>query len=444
MNRFLDLIGYHRYGEYLFKGIFGIGISRLTNRFLVFLLGVVLARLLGPEQYSAYVFAISTISLLSIPVVAGLPILIVKEIARNHVLEKWGVIKGLLIVSNLYVLVASAIIIGISVLWMITRGQQVSPDVVLNLKWAVWLIPLLAFTSVRSATIRGFRRVVAAELPELLKPVGILLLISIAIQVGVTITTLVVLQMYLLTIAVCVLTGWVIQSRVTPISIFKSRPIYEFRSWVIAAPLFLFSALNMAQSQISVIVLGSLGPVDSPGLYRIADQGAVLVIFGLGVVNARLGPIISRLFHSGKMEELQKVVTIGARVMFLAAALVTVVFFLFGQPLISTVFGQQYLAAYPVLLILCMGQLVNAACGPAALVLNMTGLERTSVKALGVALAVNVVLNVFLVPFYGEIGAAIASSVSLALWNIMLIVAVRKKTGIGTSAFEVRSFDVKQ
>lgn len=444
MNRFFDSVGFRRYVKYLFNGIFGIGMSRLANRILVFLLGVVLARLLGPEQYSAYVFAISTISLLSIPVVAGVPTLIVKEVARNHVLEKWGAIKALLIVSNLYVFIASAIIIAITTLWMVYGGQEASPEFVSNLQWAVWLIPLLAFTSVRSATIRGFRRVVAAELPELLKPVSLLLLISIAIQLGVAITTLVVIQMYLLAIAVCVLIGWVIQSRVTPTSIFQSRPIYDFHSWVVAAPLFLFSALNMAQSQVSIIVLGSLGPTDSPGLYRIADQGAVLVMFGLGVVNAKLGPNISRLFHSGQMEELQRVVTIGARVMFAVAAFVTLVFLLFGRPLISSVFGAQYLAAYPVLLILCVGQLVNTACGSAALVLNMTGLESTSVKALGVALALNVLLNLVLVPLYGQIGAAVASSISLGLWNLVLVVAVRKKTGIATSAFAKSGLNLKR
>jgi O-antigen/teichoic acid export membrane protein len=55
----------------------------------------ILGRLLRPEQYGLYLFALSTITLLALPVQVGLPQLLVREIAKNQLAEKWGLIRGI-------------------------------------------------------------------------------------------------------------------------------------------------------------------------------------------------------------------------------------------------------------------------------------------------------------------------------------------------------------
>lgn len=61
--------------------VFGLGFSLLT--------AVVLARVLGPEQYGIYSYVLAIVSILAIPAMFGLPSLIVRETAKAEVKQEW-------------------------------------------------------------------------------------------------------------------------------------------------------------------------------------------------------------------------------------------------------------------------------------------------------------------------------------------------------------------
>lgn len=79
-----------------------------------------------------------------------------------------------------------------------------------------------------------------------------------------------------------------------------------------------------------------------------------------------------------------------------------------------------------------MGQAVNAFCGSIGVYLNMTGKQQVFQVVLLSALGVNVVLNYFLIPKFGMTGAAIATSVSMILWNAAAVLYVYQKDGVKT------------
>ncbi len=62
----------------------------------------------------------------------------------------------------------------------------------------------------------------------------------------------------------------------------------------------------------------------------------------------------------------------------------------------------------------------------------MTGNEKRSLKALLATLLINVLLLFILVPIYQAIGAALAVSMSLVLWNIWMSIDVYKITKLKT------------
>ena len=53
----------------------------------------------------------------------------------------------------------------------------------------------------------------------------------------------------------------------------------------------------------------------------------------------------------------------------------------------------------------------------------------------GVAAAINLILNVLLIPLFDSLGAAIATTISLVLWNIALSILVMKYIGVRYSIF---------
>jgi O-antigen/teichoic acid export membrane protein len=110
----------------------------------------------------------------------------------------------------------------------------------------------------------------------------------------------------------------------------------------------------------------------------------------------------------------------------LAAA---VVLLILGMPLLW-LFGPQFVSGYPVMLILVVGFLFRSSMGPAEFLLNMLGQQKLCASVLVATAVLNIVLNLAMVPAFGLIGAAIATSVSLVAGALMGCLAVSRTLGI--------------
>jgi len=98
--------------------------------------------------------------------------------------------------------------------------------------------------------------------------------------------------------------------------------------------------------------------------------------------------------------------------------------------LFLSAFGNDFYEGRVPLMILGIGQFVNAFTGSVGFLLSMTGHERTLVGCSIVGLLVNLFLGILLVPSMNAIGAAIATAVSLIISNTLLSILVFKKLKI--------------
>ncbi|MDJ0930505.1 polysaccharide biosynthesis C-terminal domain-containing protein [Breoghania sp.] len=88
-----------------------------------------------------------------------------------------------------------------------------------------------------------------------------------------------------------------------------------------------------------------------------------------------------------------------------------------------------------------LGVLARAAVGPVDALLTMAGEQKRCAVAYAIAFAVNVTLNLSLIPFYGLIGAAFATSLSMCFEAVNLFWVARTRfhinsfiwTGSGTN-----------
>jgi O-antigen/teichoic acid export membrane protein len=67
----------------------------------------------------------------------------------------------------------------------------------------------------------------------------------------------------------------------------------------------------------------------------------------------------------------------------------------------------------------------------------MTGHERSAVLIFAGGLAVSLILNLLLIPSWGAVGAAVASSAGTATWNVAMLAYVRLRVGIDASALAI-------
>jgi O-antigen/teichoic acid export membrane protein len=88
-------------------------------------------------------------------------------------------------------------------------------------------------------------------------------------------------------------------------------------------------------------------------------------------------------------------------------------------------------------MILVAAQLVNAMSGPVALLLAQCGHEKLVAKVMLIAVAIAALLDFGLIPTWGNLGAAIATSVSIAFWNVSMLVLARRRLGIDASGLSL-------
>jgi len=403
-----------------------------------FLSTVLLARILGAERYGIYAYALSLVTLLALPAHAGLPNLILRETARGMTLERYDLVKGAWQWAGRVVAILSLLVMGIGgpllVMWQgglrSLSGQTMA--------WALPLVPLMALGNLRGAALRGLQRVVLGQLPEFILRPGLFLLMvgSAAVLYGGTLSPPVAMMLRVAASLLAFAAGAWLLWRCTPRAVRHARPSVEPRGWLASSTIFaLLAGFGMVNQQASTVILGLFTTPDAVGRFRVATQVATLAAFGLNTVNTVVAPRFTDLWARGEKARLQRLVTRSAQVVLAFNLLVTVAFVLAGRPFFRLVFGPEFDGSYMPLLVLLIGQVVNSAAGSVGSLLDMTGHERDTARGMAIAAAVNVVLNLVLVPVWGIVGAATATATSMALWNVLLWWRVRRRLGINSLAF---------
>ncbi|WP_245558713.1 flippase [Arhodomonas aquaeolei] len=420
----------------LLRGGAGGLLARVSEVLLGLLVVVLLARLLGPAGYGVYAFVFALTAVVSVPVRLGLPPLVVRETARGQRDGDWGAVQGIWRWSSGAVLVLSLLVacIGLFGLWAgWARGESLRE----TLPWGLALIPVMALGAIRSASLRGLRHVVAGVFPEqVLRPAlmaGLLLVVVILPDVGLSPAGAMALMCGASLVAFLV--GAMLLRRYRPPPLRQAKPVYRQREWFKSSwPMAFTQGTEQFMRHADVLMLGMLAATVDVGVYRVAAQGALIVPLALFALNMTAAPFVARLHSEGEQAKLQKLMNRLAQAALAFALAVTLVFIVFGDWLLHTFFGTEYLSAWLPLLILALGQVASAGFGATSMLLNMAGHEREVTRVLAVAAGLNVVLNLLLIPSFSVIGAAIATSGSLVFWNVWLWLIVKSRLSIRSSA----------
>ena len=196
-------------------------------------------------------------------------------------------------------------------------------------------------------------------------------------------------------------------------------------------PMMLSSSILLLMAWADTIMIGIFKTEVDVGFYNVALKLAMLASIILGSVNSILAPKISETFNNNKIDEFKVLIKQSTRIIFFISLPILIVLFLFPESLLS-LFGQEFVIAKTTLLILLIGQAVNAMSGSVGLILQMTGKEKVYQNILLIALVFNIMLNLFLIPKFGIEGAAIASAFSFLFWNLSSVLYIYKRYKVST------------
>lgn len=395
-------------------------------------LAVLLARALGADGYGQYLFALALAQMLAMPVLAGLPTLVVRETAIALAQGDAAGLRGLRRWAFGFV-AASSTLLGLGALGWVFVAAPSGPGAVAALI-AVPLVAGLGFLRVAAALLQGYEKPLAGALPDgALRPLVLLAFVALALPAGGLSPAG---AMALHVAAVVAALAWTLGAvaRLTPEAAY-APPRYTARAWLRSLlPLSLITAAALINARLDLLMLGLMAGPDSVAVYGIAAQIAGTALIGRQIVATVLQPRLARLWAAGARQELQAVTTRAARLATLSVAGAALAVALAGQPVIEALVGPAFSGAAPLAAFLCAGLLAVAATGPADALLNMTGHEMATVKAVAAGAVLNTVLNAALIPAFGTTGAAAASVVSLAVAHLLLARAATGRLELRTWA----------
>ena len=135
---------------------------------------------------------------------------------------------------------------------------------------------------------------------------------------------------------------------------------------------------------------------------------------------------------TGNTRDLQLLATQSAHGSFWPTLLISGFLMLFAAPLLQ-LFGREFAAASPVLVILVASSIVSVFAGPAHDLLVMTGRQKYIPRVMIFTAIGHVAALLLLLPFWGATGAACASLFSSVLGQGWLMLLARRETGVGTT-----------
>jgi O-antigen/teichoic acid export membrane protein len=411
------------------------------NRTLRLALGIILARSLGAEGYGVYAYAFAIMSLLLVVAEAGVPTLLMREVAAGLSLENWGLLRGALIRGGQFVGLVSISVsaIGLLVLWW--RADNLSGPVLYTTALMLLVLPISALCKTISHALRGLHRVVLGQAVNMLiRPLLVVLLVGICFLLWPNLHQPQYAMAAQLTGAtVVLLVGIFILRHYLPLQAKTATPEYRSRNWIKSAlPFTLIGGAGVINNHADMVMLGWFVDPESVGAYQVAVQGGMTILFFLHAANSVVGPYFARLYGQDKKFYLERLYRKAGNYTLAATLPLFLVFFLYGNHIIGYIFGEDFIEGYYSLVILSAGQFFLVMAGSAGTLLQMCNKEVLAAKALYVSAVLNILFNLMLIPIFGIEGAALANMASNAFISIFLISLLQKSLGFRRVGFCIK------
>ncbi|MBK4728714.1 flippase [Oxynema sp. CENA135] len=425
--------------------VFGLNHQSISNRFqiqslagtlglkiiyllLSFLSNILLARYLKSSDYGNYAYTIAWLGLLNIISVLGLPLIIVREIAIYRMRSQWDLIRGFLFRLNRVVLLVSVALSSMVAIAALYFGMLANESIYSILSIAAISIPFTALTSLRQSAMQGLNKVVTGQLPELLiRPLLFTVFITILGSLfSAQFSAKNAIILHVVSTVCAFFFGFFLLIRVLPKSSEIKEVKYGWREWISGGfPLTIATLINFVHLRIDTLMLGAFLGMQSVAFYAVASRSAELVALPLAIARPLLMPIFSSLSAKQNYQKLESAIAKTSILLFLSSLPIAILLFLCGRYFLL-LFGADFKMSYTALLILTVGQLMNASLGWMSQVSIAIENEKIIAIVYGLSSLCNLLMNLFLIPRYGLEGAAIANCSSLVLSRCSLLFSVRR------------------
>jgi O-antigen/teichoic acid export membrane protein len=405
---------------------------------IAFAVQVLLARGINAEGYGMYLYALAWVHVALLPGKLEFDACTVRFVGAYVATREWSLLRGFL--RRSHELVAGASVISaaamITVAWL--ARDRLSVGLLPALAMASLLLPVHALLQMQIGCLQGFKRVIAAQVPNVIgRPLMFGLGVAlVAYLSGVPLGAPGAIGMQLAATAVTLVISSRALRHATPLEARSAVPAFRTGYWLHAVVgLLLISGSNLILStQMDVLVVGTLLGAHDAGVYGAASQLTSLIGFGATAIAFIVTPMLADLHARGNTRDLQRLVTFGVRAN-LAVSLPTLpLLMLFGKLFLGW-FGPAFVAGYTVLIILAVGRvIVTPIMALAGYVMTMTGRQYQAGFISAVTAALNIGLAIALTPRFGALGTAMATSIAAIVRTVASAIYIKRALNISLLA----------
>lgn len=398
-----------------------------------YLFKIYLARVLGAEALGIYALGMTIIGFLGIFNALGLPQSAVRFVAAYSATGKIELLRGFLGRGILLLVVSNILLGGIVLLigpWIALHFYH-TQALQTYLGWFAFIMVLGILNTFFGQVLAGYKDVTRRTVITnfIGSPTMMLLTLGLA-ALGLGLRGYIIAQAASAVVILLLLgaTVW----RLTPKaarSFASALPPLENEVMSFSAAVLGAGLLEFLMAQSDKILIGFYLGAREVGIYAVATTLVTFVPILLQSVNQIFSPSIADLYARGQQELLGRIFqTLTKWILGLTVPLAAVMIF-FASPLMR-IFGRDFEAGWPILIIGTVGQLVNCGVGSVGYLLLMSGNQRRLIRIEAIMAGLMVLLNLFLIPRWGITGAAIGAAITNVIGNVWYLGEVRRRLGL--------------
>lgn len=385
----------------IFKNTSWLILGEAISRFLVAILIIFAARILGPTQFGIFSFAIAFCSIFLIFSNFGLNIVTTRELAKNK--ENEQDYPGVLSLKIVLSIIAFLFIIFVS---LFTISDETIRGVVWILAGYVLIHNFFVFVYSFFRAREQMKYEAGIRILEafLITLIGFFVLSQIPSVKNLSYAFLIAVLVMLVFVTILLL------KTIRPIRSFWNLNIWK-KFLKLSWPLALAYSFSMICIYLDSTMMGFWGQIVEVGWYNAAYRIVGILMIPATLIGTSFLPVLSKLFSQSK-KDFQKVVSSLVRLMIVLAILIVIVGILLSSYIINLLYGQAFSPAVLALQILIVMAGLSYIYTSLYIVLISVNQQKKIFWITFVGALVNIILNFILIPRYSLYGAASATLIT--------------------------------
>jgi O-antigen/teichoic acid export membrane protein len=394
---------------------------------LSYAFGIFLARMLGPGEFGLFALGLTFLNTLALTAVFGLDTAAVKFVSEQlgrgaHDAARVTIIQSVAAASLTGLLFAGGLAWASATL---AASLYHMPALVPVLWWVAGAIPVVSVTTVLLSSLQAFKTVrYTVALKYAWEPAGKFALAALGLWAGWGLFG--VFGAILATSVVSLLFAlrWTArQAGLKPGSLHTGSWAAMAGILAFASPLIVSNLFGIIAPRSDVLILGAWATADDVGVYSAAFQTSAILALIVGAFETTIAPVMGGLLARDDGHGVETVYRVASRWLLMLTLPLFLLVVVFRNDVLS-LYGDRFVAGADCLLLLACAQLFNSTTGPAASVILMAGHSR---KIMTVSLVVGTLLlagNLMLIPRFGMLGAALATTACQVLASLIRVAQV--------------------